>query len=102
MSGRNVNPTERLSDFIDRRLEQNRHQNASEVVRETPPLDQHDPDAELASLAAIEAIAQRGSAAIECGEFRLVNGPEDRRALLDDLNRRAAERAIGRAAALER
>lgn len=96
MSGRNFSLTERLSDFIDQQVEDGRHQNASEVVREALRRYQGDLDAERASLAAIEAVAERGSAAIERGEFRLVDGAEERRALLDDLNRRAAGRAAAR------
>lgn len=93
MSGRNFSLTERLSAFIDRQVEDGHHQNASEVVREALRRYQDDMDAERASLAAIEAIAERGTAAIERGEFRLVSGAEGRRSLLDDLNRRASERA---------
>lgn len=93
MSGRNFSLTDRLSLFIDQQVEDGRHQNASEVVREALRRYQDDLDAERASLAAIEAVADRGIAAMERGEFRLVTGVEDRSALLDDLNRRAAERA---------
>lgn len=96
MSGRNFSLTDRLSVFIDQQVEDGRHQNASEVVREALRRYQDDLEAERASLAAIEAVAERGMAAIERGEFRLVSGEEDRRVLLDDLNRRAAERAAAR------
>ncbi|UKJ77078.1 type II toxin-antitoxin system ParD family antitoxin [Azospirillum brasilense] len=96
MSGRNFSLTERLSAFIDRQVEDGRHQNASEVVREALRRYQDDLDAERASLAAIEAIAERGTTAIERGDYRLVDGEEDRRALLADLNRRASERAAAR------
>ena len=96
MGGRNFSLTERLSDFVDRQVEDGRHQNASEVVREALRRYQDDLEAERASLAAIEAVAERGIAAVERGEFRLVKDVEDRRSLLDDLNRRAAERAAGR------
>lgn len=96
MSGRNFSLTERLSAFIDRQVAEGRHQNASEVVREALRRYQDDMEAELASLAAIEAIAARGIAAIERGEFRAVDSPDDRHRLLDDLNRRASERAAAR------
>lgn len=96
MSGRNFSLTDRLSDFIDRQVQDGRHQNASEVVREALRRYQDDLEAERVSLAAIEAIAERGIAAVERGEFRLVSGEEGRRSLLDDLNRRAAERARAR------
>lgn len=96
MSGRNFSLTERLSDFIDRQVDAGRHQNASEVVREALRRYQDDLEAERASLAAIDAVAEAGIAAIDRGDFRLVNGEGDRSALLDDLNRRAAERAAAR------
>jgi len=91
VSGRNFSLTERLSEFIDRQIEVGRHQNASEVVREALRRYQDDLEAERASLAAIESIAERGLAAIERGEYRLVSGDDGRRSLLDDLNRRASE-----------
>ena len=96
MSGRNFSLTERLSEFINQQVEDGRHQNASEVVREALRRYQDDLEAERTSLAAIETIAKRGITAIERGEFRLVSGDEGRRSLLDDLNRRAAERAKAR------
>lgn len=97
MTGRNFSLTDRLSHFVDRQVESGRHQNASEVVREALRRYEDDLEAERASLAAIEAIAERGIADIERGAFRTVATAEDRRALLDDLNRRASERAAGRA-----
>lgn len=96
MSGRNFSLTERLSRFIDQQVEDGRHQNASEVVREALRRYQDDLEAERASLAAIEAVAARGIADMERGAFRVVDGAGDRRALLDDLNRRAAARAAAR------
>jgi len=93
MSGRNFSLTERLSEFINQQVEDGRHQNASEVVREALRRYQDDLEAERTSLAAIETITKRGIAAIERGEFRLVSGDEGRRSLLDDLNRRASERS---------
>ena len=93
MSGRNFSLTKHLNDFIDRQVDQGRHQNASEVVREALRRYQDDLAAEQASLAAIEAVAKRGMAAIERGEYRTVATDDDRRALLEDLNRRASERA---------
>lgn len=96
MSGRNFSLTDRLSVFIDQQVEDGRHQNASEVVREALRRYQDDLDAERASLAVIEAVADRGIAAMERGDFRTLTSDEDRRALLDDLNRRAAERAVAK------
>lgn len=96
MGGRNFSLTERLSAFVDQQVGEGRHQNASEVVREALRRYQDDLEAERASLAAIEAIAERGIAAIEGEDFRVVRGAEDRRALQDDLNRRASERAAAR------
>ena len=96
MTGRNFSLTERLSEFIDRQVEDGRHQNASEVVREALRRYQDDLEAERVSLAAIEAVAERGILSVERGEFRTVSGAEGRRALLDDLNRRASERARAR------
>lgn len=96
MSGRNFSLTERLSRFVDQQVADGRHQNASEVVREALRRYQDDLDAEQASLAAIEAIAARGVADVERGNFRLVRDEADRKTLLDDLNRRASERAAAR------
>ena len=96
MTGRNFSLTDRLSDFIDQQVEHGRHQNASEVVREALRRYQDDLEAEQASLAAIGAIARNGIAAIEQGDFRLVQGEEGRCDLLADLNRRAAMRAAAR------
>lgn len=96
MSGRNFSLTERLSRFVDQQVADGRHQNASEVVREALRRYQDDLEAEQASLAAIEAVAARGLADLERGNFRLVRDEADRKALLDDLNRRASERAAAR------
>jgi antitoxin ParD1/3/4 len=96
MTGRNFSLTDRLSDFIDQQVEHGRHQNASEVVREALRRYQDDLEAEQASLAAIDAIAQRGVAAIERGDFRIIQGEEGHRDLLADLNRRAAACAAAR------
>ncbi|HEV7284445.1 MAG TPA: type II toxin-antitoxin system ParD family antitoxin [Kaistia sp.] len=93
MTGRNFSLTETLSEFIDREVENGRHQNASEVVREALRRYQDDVDAERAGLA---AVAEHGLAAIERGEYRLVRSDEGRRSLLDGLDRRASERARAR------
>jgi antitoxin ParD1/3/4 len=96
MGGRNFSLTDHLSDFIDRQVEEGRHQNASEVVREALRRYHDDLAAERASLAAIKAVADRGIAEIERGEFLPITNDEERRSLLDDLNRRADERATAR------
>jgi antitoxin ParD1/3/4 len=83
MSGRNFSLTEHLSQFVDRQVGSGRHQNASEVVREALRRYEDDILAESANLAAIERIAADGIAAIERGEHILIDGPEDRRALLE-------------------
>lgn len=92
MSGRNFSLTDHLSDFIDRQVEEGRHQNASEVVREALRRYQDDLAAEQASLAAIRVVADRGIAEIERGEFLLITNDDERRSFLDDLNRRADDR----------
>ena len=96
MSGRNFSLTERLSKFIDQQVEGGRHQNASEVVREALRRYQDDLEAEQSDLALIKTIAERGMADIARGDYRLVRGKEGSRALLEDLNRSAAERAKAR------
>jgi len=83
MSGRNFSLTDHLSDFIDHQVENGRHQNASEVVREALRRYQDDVLLEGANLAAIGKIAEEGIAAIERGDFISVRGPDDRRALLE-------------------
>ena len=89
MSGRNFSLTPHLSTFVDRQVDSGRHQNASEVVREALRRYEDDLEAERAAVAVLGALAERGTAAIERGEYRLISGPEDARALLADLERRA-------------
>ncbi|CAO3420709.1 hypothetical protein [Azospirillum endophyticum] len=67
------------NDFTGRQIQHARHQNVSEVVSEA------DLEAEQASLAIIDDIACRGVAAIERGDFRLVQGEEGRSDFLADL-----------------
>lgn len=93
MSGRNFSLTGHLSDFIDREVASGRHQNASEVVREALRRYEDDLAVERANLAVIEKVAEEGIAAIERGDFTLIDGADDSRALLDRLNERAASRA---------
>lgn len=81
MSGRDFSLTPQLSAFIDRQVDDGRHRNASEVVREALRRYADDLEAERASLAAIGR-----------GDYRLVEGGEGSRALLDELNRRADAR----------
>lgn len=96
MSGRNFSLTPQLSSFIDRQVDDGRHQNASEVVREALRRYADDLEAERASLEAIDAVAERGLAAIERGDFRSIEDEADSQTLFDDLNRRADERARSR------
>jgi len=98
MGGRNFSLTPRLSGFVDRSVRSGRHQNASEVVREALRRYEDDIKAEETSLAALQAIADEGMAAIARGEFTTVEGPQDARRLMQRLNRRAAERAKQRRA----
>ena len=94
MGRRNVSLTARLSGFVDKAVRSGRHQNASEVVREALRRYEDDVKAEEASLTAIEAVAEQGAAAIARGEFTAIEGPADARALVQRLNRRAAQRAM--------
>jgi antitoxin ParD1/3/4 len=93
MSGRYFSLTEHLSNFVDREVSSGRHQNASEVVREALRRYEDDIAAEHASLAVLEKIADEGIAGFDRGDFALVSGPDESRALLDRLNARAAGRA---------
>lgn len=93
MSGRNFSLTPRLSGFVDKAVRNGRHQNASEVVREALRRYEDDIKAEDASIAAIQAVAEQGAAAIARGDFTTVRGPGDARALLQRLSRRASARA---------
>lgn len=86
MSGRNFSLTQHLSEFINTEVANGRHQNASEVVREALRRYEDDVRVEQANLAAIEAVAEAGIAAIESGDYTLIGGPEDSRALLDRLS----------------
>lgn len=83
MSGRNFSLTDHLSHFVDHQVDSGRHQNASEVVREALRRYEDDVRLEAANLAAIGKVAEEGIAAIERGDFISVNGPADRRALLE-------------------
>jgi len=96
MSGRNFSLTQHLSEFINTEVANGRHQNASEVVREALRRYEDDVRVEQANLAAIEAVAEAGIAAIERGDYTLVSGPEDTQALLDRLNAPAAPADRGR------
>lgn len=93
MSGRNFSLTPRLSGFIDKAVKNGRHQNASEVVREALRRYEDDIKAEDASNAAIWAIAERGIADMERGDFITIKGEEDARELFAELNREAVELA---------
>jgi antitoxin ParD1/3/4 len=89
-AGRNISLTEHLARFIDTEVESGRHQNASEVVCEALRRYEDDIVAERASLAAIEAVAEKGIAAIARGEFAAIGSDEVAHDLLDRLNQRAA------------
>src|SRR6266852_1887935 len=91
MSGRNISLTDRLASFIDTQVENGRHQNASEVVREALRRYEDEIETELASVAAIHAAAEEGLAAIARGEFIVFEGEQGSRDLLDRLNREAEE-----------
>ncbi len=97
MSGRTFSLTDRLNRFVDQQVADGHHQDANEVVREALRRYQEDLDAERASLAAIEAVAERGIADVERGAFRLVDGAAGQKALLDSLNHRLESRARNRA-----
>jgi len=93
MSGRNFSLTPHLSEFITSEVDSGRHQNASEVVREALRRYEDDVLVERANLAAIEAVAREGIAAIERGDYTLVSGPEGSRALLERWNEPAVPKA---------
>lgn len=99
MTGRDFSLTERLSAFVDEQVSSGRHQDASDVVREALRRYETDLREEAASLAALERLAEAGSAAIDRGEFTLVDGPDAARAAVERWNARAAARAAGQAAA---
>ncbi len=96
MSGRNFSLTRRLSAFIDGQVTVGRHQNASEVVREALRRYEDDVEAERASLAAVDAVAERGIAAIERGDYRLIAGRGGIRALAKRLNAKGGRAAAAR------
>jgi antitoxin ParD1/3/4 len=92
MGGRNFSLTEHLSAFVDRQVKSGRHQNASEVIREALRRYEDDVLAERASLSAIKKIADTGAAAIDRGDYVLVDGDTGSQALLRRLTERAAKR----------
>jgi antitoxin ParD1/3/4 len=91
MSGRNISLTDRLASFIDTQVENGRHQNASEVVREALRRYEDEIATERAGIAAIRAAAEEGLTAIVRGDFIVVRGEQGSGDLLDRLNREAAE-----------
>ena len=93
MSGRNFSLTERLGAFVNDQVASGRHQNASEVVREALRRYEDDIQAERASIAVLEKVAVEGAAAIEHGDYTLVNGRDDARRLLNRIGKRAKERS---------
>lgn len=98
MAARNVSLTDVLDVFVDEQVDNGRHQNASEVVREALRRYQDDVAAERERLEAIRAMVREGEEAIARGEFTTVRGPADAQALLDRLTRRGRARARDAAA----
>ena len=89
MSGRNVSLTDHLSSFVDVQVENGRHQNASEVVREALRRYENDLSAEHERVAAIRDVICGGRAAVARGDFTVVATSDDSAALLSRLTRRA-------------
>jgi antitoxin ParD1/3/4 len=90
-TGRNFSITERQSRFVDAQVEVGRHASASEVVREALRRYEDDLAAERAAVAALEAVAADGAAAIAAGDFALVATAEEARALFATVGRAAAD-----------
>jgi antitoxin ParD1/3/4 len=93
MGGRNFSLTNHLSAFVDAQVGSGRHQNASEVIREALRRYEDDVRAEAANAAMIEKVAAQGADAIARGDYTLVHGSSQSRALLKRLNARAARSA---------
>jgi antitoxin ParD1/3/4 len=89
-TGRNFSITERQSRFVDAQVEAGRHASASEVVREALRRYEDDLAAEHAAVAALEAVAAEGAAAIAAGDFALAATAEEARALFATVGREAA------------
>ncbi len=88
MTARNVSLTNHLAAFLDSQVTSGRHQNASEVVREALRRYETELRLEQEEIAAIREVIREGRAAITRGDFTLVAGEDDRKALRDRLNRR--------------
>lgn len=88
MGARNVNLTDQLDSFVEQQVENGRHQNASEVVREALRRYQDDVLAEEARREAIRAVIREGRDAIRQGEFTTVADAGEAEALLGRLTRR--------------
>jgi antitoxin ParD1/3/4 len=88
MSARNVNLTEHLSVFVDNQVQNGRHQNASEVVREALRRYEDDIVAERERLYTLRTIIREGREAIARGEFTTIATTEDAELLLAQLTRR--------------
>jgi antitoxin ParD1/3/4 len=87
MSGRNVSLTDHLSSFVDVQVENGRHQNASEVVREALRRYENDLSAERERVAAIRDVICGGREAIARGDFTIIAMPDDSAGLLSRLTR---------------
>ncbi|MDR3435545.1 type II toxin-antitoxin system ParD family antitoxin [Telmatospirillum sp.] len=92
MSGRNFSLTPRLSAFVDEQVASGRHQNASEVVREALRRYEDDMAFTAAQIEEIKAIAARGRADFERGDYITINTPDEAQALRQRLRAEARAR----------
>lgn len=90
MTARNVSLTDSLDSFVDEQVASERHQNASEVVREALRRYEAELAAQQACVEMIRGIAREGREAIRRGDYALIDGAEAREALFRRVTGRAA------------
>lgn len=87
---RNVSLTGRINSFVDAQVENGRHQNASEVVREALRRYESEIEAEAAYLAAVREVASEGRQAIRHGNYVSVDSDDAKADLFERLSGRKA------------
>ena len=94
MPTRNVVLTERQADLVESLVESGRYQNASEVLRDGLRLVEQRETEDTARLKALRGAASVGVGALDRGEFKEFNNPEELQAYLNDLAEKVISRAV--------
>lgn len=94
-AGRNISLTDRLNRFIDAQVEQGRHQNASEVVREALRRYELELAEDEARIEALRAVAAAGREAIARGDCVDLDGHEAIAGVIGEIDAEAAHEVEG-------